>query len=61
MLSKVKGTANPADAMTKALPYDIFIFYHRLMGIVLFNDPWGTGNPSGIAEAEIEGAASSQY
>ena len=34
MLSKVKGTANPADAMTKALPYEPFTMYRRMLGIV---------------------------
>jgi hypothetical protein len=34
MLSKVPGTANPADAFTKALAYDQFVIYRQMMGVV---------------------------
>ena len=34
MLSKVKGTINPADTMTKALPYDPYVMYRRMLGVL---------------------------
>ena len=55
MLSKVKGTLNPADTMTKALPYDSFIMYRKMLGVLSFTEAWEIGNHG--SGAEIEGAA----
>ena len=62
MLSKIEGTKNPADTMTKALPYEAFVLYRVMLGVIPYENPanpWatddhrclamikGTSNPQG--------------
>ena len=38
ILCKISGTQNPADTFTKALHFEMFVFYRTMLGVVPFTE-----------------------